>query len=267
MSTKVVITGARGRMGSLLVEEVQNAEDMDLVAGFDLAGVGTPLGSEVVITDAAALSQTLEATRPDVLIDFTIASAAVNNVRIAAEKEVNLVVGTTGFSEDQMKEMTQAIQGQVAAVISPNFSVGVNLFWSLIEAAAGTLQSYDVEVIEAHHRGKKDSPSGTAAEAVKILAKAMNLNEVVYGRVGQGLRGQEIGVHAIRAGDIVGDHTVLFAGPGERLEIRHQAHSRQAFVSGAVRAARWVTNVPPGIYSMADVLNPPGIYSMADVLK
>jgi len=260
MNTKVAIAGARGRMGQLLVEDVLGSEDTTLVAGFDLVDVGFPLGDGVAVTHASDLAVTLEKTGADVLIEFTAASAAVNNVKIAAEKGVNLVVGTTGFSEDERREIAQSIEGKVAAVISPNFSVGVNLFWKLIEIAAQALQNYDVEVIEAHHRGKMDAPSGTAAKAVETLAKAMNLENVTHGREGQGLRGQEIGVHAIRAGDIVGDHTVLFAGPGERLEIRHQAHSRHAFSSGAVRAARWVATASPGIYSMADVLDQNGSF-------
>lgn len=254
MKVKVAIAGSQGRMGQLLVDEVHRAEGMELVAAFDLIDVGESLGNGVLVSDAADLAETLKVTKSDVLIDFTVPSASVDNVKIAASQGVNLVMGTTGFSDAQKKEMALAIEGNVGAVISPNFSLGVNLFWSLIEVAAKTLQNYDVEVMEAHHRGKKDAPSGTATKAVEILTQSMNLEEVVYGRRGEGLRGKEIGVHAIRAGDIVGDHTVLFAGSGERLEIKHQAHSRQAFASGAVRAAAWVMGASPGIYSMSDVL-------------
>jgi 4-hydroxy-tetrahydrodipicolinate reductase len=132
--------------------------------------------------------------------------------------------------------------------------VGVNVFWKLIAAAAASLEDYDIEVIEAHHNQKKDAPSGTALAAVDILKNATGASEVIHGRSGVALRGKEIGVHAVRGGDIVGDHTVLFAGPGERLEIKHQAHSRTAFASGAVRAARWVAKASPGIYRMSDVL-------------
>jgi 4-hydroxy-tetrahydrodipicolinate reductase len=167
---------------------------------------------------------------------------------------VNLVVGTTGFSADQMDQMKKAIDGQVVAVISPNFSIGVNVFWKLLAVAANALKEYDIEVIEAHHNQKKDAPSGTALAAIDVLKNALGITEVVHGRKGVALRGKEIGVHAVRAGDIVGDHTVLFAGPGERIEIKHQAHSRTAFASGAVRAARWVAKAAPGVYSMSDVL-------------
>jgi 4-hydroxy-tetrahydrodipicolinate reductase len=254
MTIKIAVAGSKGRMGQLIIEEVRRFEDLELVAGFDVRGVGDSLGRGVAVSDASELAEVLQKSGAQVLIDFTTPVATVENVRVASDHGVNLVVGTTGFSDDQREEMAQAIGRRVAAVISPNFSLGVNLFWKLIETAAKSLQGYDIEVIEAHHRNKMDAPSGTASEAVRVLAEATGKCEAVYGREGQGLRGDEIGVHAIRAGDIVGDHTVLFAGPGERLEIKHQAHSRQAFASGAVRAARWVADAPSGLYTMADVL-------------
>ncbi len=251
---RVAVTGCLGRMGTLVIQEMAKASDMQLVAGFDAAGAGRPLLGDVTVSDVSELKRVLASTEPNVLIDFTVASAAVENVCTAAEMGVNLVVGTTGFSQDQLSRMETAIDEKVAAVISPNFSVGVNLFWKLIAVAAEALKDYDIEVIEAHHNQKKDAPSGTALATVEVIKKALGDIEVVYGREGIRLRGKEIGVHAVRAGDIVGDHTVLFAGPGERLEIKHQAHSRLAFASGAVRAARWVADKEPGIYSMADVL-------------
>lgn len=252
--TKVAVTGALGRMGTLIIQEVARSGDMELVAGLDVAGIGKPLLGEAAVLDARGLKGVLALTKPDVLIDFTAAPASTENVCIAAEMGVDLVVGTTGFSSDQLARMRNAIDGRVAAVISPNFSIGVNVFWKLIAIAAEALNGYDIEVIEAHHNQKKDAPSGTAVAAVEVLKKALGDVEVVHGREGIRLRGKEIGVHAVRAGDIVGDHTVLFAGPGERLEIRHQAHSRTAFASGAVRAARWVAKAEPGVHSMADVL-------------
>jgi 4-hydroxy-tetrahydrodipicolinate reductase len=251
---KVAVTGALGRMGTLVIQEVAKAEDMRLVAGLDVVGAGRHLQGDVAVSDAAELRDVLTLARPDVLIDFTAANASVKNVLTAAEMGVNLVVGTTGFTAEQHASMKKAIDGRVSAVISPNFSVGVNVFWKLISVAAEALKDYDIEVIEAHHNQKKDAPSGTALAAVDVLKKALGDVEVVHGREGIKPRGKEIGVHAVRAGDIVGDHTVLFAGPGERLEIRHQAHSRAAFASGAVRAARFVVGREPGIYSMADVL-------------
>jgi 4-hydroxy-tetrahydrodipicolinate reductase len=246
-------------MGTLVIQEAARIEGMELVAGLDAIGAGKPLQGSVLVKDASQLEQVLKETRPDVLIDFTIAKAAVKNVCTAASLGVDLVVGTTGISSEQHSEMREAIEGNVAAVITPNFSVGVNLFWKLVADAAAALKGYDfdIEIIEAHHNQKKDAPSGTALATLEAIRRARgesDLSEVVYGRNGIMPRGKEIGVHAVRAGDIVGDHTVLLAGPGERLEIRHQAHSRVAFASGAVRAATWVVGRKPGIYGMADVL-------------
>ena len=257
--TRIAVTGALGRMGTLVIQEAARIEGMELVAGLDAVGAGKPLQGGVLVKDASQLEQVLKETRPDVLIDFTIAKAAVKNVCVAASLGVDLVVGTTGISSEQLSEMREAVEGNVAAVITPNFSVGVNLFWKLVADAAAALKGYDfdIEIIEAHHNQKKDAPSGTALATLEAIRRARgesDLSEVVYGRKGIMPRGKEIGVHAVRAGDIVGDHTVLLAGPGERLEIRHQAHSRAAFASGAVRAATWVVGRKPGIYGMADVL-------------
>jgi len=252
--TKFAVTGAAGRMGTLVIQAASKVNDLELVAGFDAVGFGKPLSGNVLVSNASQLREILAATKPDVLIDFTIAPAAVENVCTAAEMGIDLVVGTTGFSPEQLARMSGAISGRVAAVITPNFSVGVNLFWKIVAEAASALKDYDIEIIEAHHNQKKDAPSGTALATVAAIKSALGDVEVVHGREGIGLRGKEIGVHAVRAGDIVGDHTVLFAGPGERLEIKHQAHSRTAFASGAVRAACWVAGKEPGIYSMADVL-------------
>ncbi|MFZ3093044.1 MAG: 4-hydroxy-tetrahydrodipicolinate reductase [Methanothrix sp.] len=257
--TRIALTGALGRMGTLVIQEASRIEGMELVAGLDAVGAGKPLPGGVLVKDASQLEQVLKETRPDVLIDFTIAKAAVENVCTAASLGVDLVVGTTGISSEQHSQMREAIEGNVAAVITPNFSVGVNLFWKLVADAAAALKGYDfdIEIIEAHHNQKKDAPSGTALATVEAIRRARgeaDLPEVVYGRNGIMPRGKEIGVHAVRAGDIVGDHTVLLAGSGERLEIKHQAHSRAAFASGAVRAASWVAGRKPGIYGMADVL-------------
>ena len=252
--TRIAITGALGRMGTLIIQEAAKIKDMQLVAGFDVVGAGKALPSGIIVKDAAELESALRESKADVLIDFTIAKAAVNNVCTAASLGINLVVGTTGFSAEQHLQMKKAIEGHVAAVITPNFSLGVNVFWKLVADAAAALKDYDIEIIEAHHNQKKDAPSGTALATVQAIKMALGEKEIVYGREGVMPRGKEIGVHAVRGGDIVGDHTVLFAGPGERLEIKHQAHSRTAFASGAVRAADWVVGKEPGIYSMADVL-------------
>ncbi len=251
---KFAVAGALGRMGTLVIQEAAKVGDLQLVAGFDVAGAGKILPGGVILSDASQLKSTLASSKAVVLIDFTVASAAVETVCSAADMGIDLVVGTTGFSPDQLSRMKAAIDGRVSAVITPNFSVGVNLFWKLVAQAATALRDYDIEIIEAHHNQKRDAPSGTALATVEAIKNALGDREVVHGREGFQQRGNEIGVHAVRAGDIVGDHTVLFAGPGERLEIKHQAHSRTAFAAGAVRAARWVVDKEPGIYSMADVL-------------
>ena len=252
--TRIAITGALGRMGTLVIQEAAKLKDMQLVAGLDAIGAGATLPGGIIVKDATALESVLRESKPDVLIDFTMAKAAVNNVCTAASLGIDLVVGTTGFSAEQHSLMKKAIEGHVAAVITPNFSLGVNVFWKLVADAAVALKDYDIEIIEAHHNQKKDAPSGTALATVQAIKMALGERQVVYGREGIMPRGKEIGVHAVRAGDIVGDHTVLLAGAGERLEIKHQAHSRTAFASGAVRAADWVVGKEPGIYSMADVL-------------
>ena len=252
--TRIAITGALGRMGTMIIAEAAKAKDMQLVAGLDVVGAGKPLLGGIIVQDASLLESALRESKADVLIDFTIANGAVNNVCTAAGLGIDLVVGTTGFSPEQHSQMRKAIEGHVAAVITPNFSLGVNVFWKLVADAAAALKDYDIEIIEAHHNQKKDAPSGTALAAVQAIKTALGEKEIVYGREGIMPRGKEIGVHAVRGGDIVGDHTVLFAGSGERLEIKHQAHSRTALASGAVRAAEWVVGKEPGIYSMADVL-------------
>jgi len=259
---KIAVTGACGRMGGLIIENILKSKEMELVSAIDVTNTGRDIGEvmragklDVLVENASSIEAALDRAKPDVLIDFTIANAAVKNVIAGARKKVNLVVGTTGFSQEQRAAMESAIrENNVAAVISPNFSIGVNVFWGLLAEAAKNLGDYDVEIIEAHHNQKKDAPSGTAMKAAEVISKALGGKEFVFGRHGVSPRSKEIGIHAVRGGDIVGDHTVLFAGDGERIEIKHQAHSRQAFASGAVKAAQWVAKAKPGIYEMVDVL-------------
>jgi 4-hydroxy-tetrahydrodipicolinate reductase len=267
----VAVTGANGRMGSMIIQNILQQEDMQLVAAIEaphtpLEGrdVGEVIGVgpiKVPIVAAENLTEILKSTKPDVLVDFTIANAAADTIRTAAENGVNLVVGTTGFSEEQMLQNEKSIkENHIKAVISPNMAVGVNIFFKVAEDLARLLSDYDVEIIEAHHKHKKDAPSGTAVKAADIIAGSLNRNmdEVgVYGR--EGMIGErtpeEIGIHAIRGGDIVGEHTIIFAGDGERLEVIHRAQSRQAFVNGVIKAIRYVLNAEKGkISTMEDVL-------------
>ena len=248
---KIAVSGALGRMGTTIGRIVDEAPDLSLVGGVDVRE-GTLFGTEVV--PAARIDEFLKEKKPDVLVDFTVAAAAVENVRAAARNGVALVVGTTGFSPEQRETIRGAVEGNVPAVISSNFSVGVNIFWKLVREAARELGDYDIEVTEAHHRHKKDAPSGTAKTILEILDQELGDREKVYGRVGATERKNEIGVHVIRGGDIVGDHAVLFAGNFECIEISHRAYDRAVFAQGAVRAARWVVGREPRIYAMQDVL-------------
>ncbi|MGB9927965.1 MAG: 4-hydroxy-tetrahydrodipicolinate reductase [Methanosarcina sp.] len=256
------VLGACGRMGSLIVENITSSPNMQLVAAFDINNFGKDAGEfahvgnlGIQISDVKDLESVLKKTQADVLIDFTAPGATIINAPAAARSGVNLIIGTTGLTPEQRKVIDDAIkENQVSAVISPNYSVGVNVFFKILREAAKYLPDYDIEIIEAHHNQKKDAPSGTALKAADVISDALSGKEYVYGREGIAPRGKEIGIHAVRAGDITGDHTVLFAGNSERIEIRHMAHSRQIFAKGAVRAAEWLCEQKPGIYSMDDVL-------------
>lgn len=249
--TKIVIAGALGRMGTTIARIVDESPDLELVGGVDIKE-GTLLGTDVVTPDR--IDELLQSRRPDVLIDFTVADAAVENIKAATRNGVALVVGTTGFSPEQRAVIEEAVVGTVPAVISSNYSVGVNIFWQLVRQAARMLADYDVEVTEAHHRYKKDAPSGTAKTILEILDQELGSREKVYGREGMSERKDEIGVHVIRGGDIVGDHSVLFAGNYECIEVSHRAYDRAVFAEGAVRAAAWVHGKEKRIHSMQDVL-------------
>lgn len=266
MSTvRVALVGACGKMGTLIVRRILATEGLTLSAAFDLVNIGKDIGEvvgvgalNVPVSDSKDLASVLKATKTDVLVDFTIAPATAANAPVAAAAGVNLIIGTTGLTAEQKTAITDAvIKNKVAAVISTNYSIGVGVFFKLLEEAAKYLgNDYDVEIIEAHHNQKKDAPSGTAMTAAEVISKAMGGKDLVFGREGVCPRGKEIGIHAVRGGDIVGDHTVMFVGNSERIELRHQAHSREIFVGGAVMAAKWVASQKKGVvYSMSDVLN------------
>lgn len=264
----VAVTGASGRMGSKIIKTILKQDDMEIVAAIEapetpLEGkdIGEVIGAgkiDVPVNGAEKLAEVLKEKAPDVLVDFTIADAAVNTIKTSAKCGVNVVVGTTGISDKEMDEIRGTIaENNIKAVISPNMAVGVNVFFKVVKDITKILNDYDIEIIEAHHKHKADAPSGTAVKAYEIIADELKNKTCVYGR--QGLVGartpEEIGMHAVRGGDIVGDHTVLFAGDGERIELVHRAQSRQAFVNGVIKAIRFVVNAPPGkISDMGDVL-------------
>lgn len=263
--TRIGICGAAGRMGKTILEVCQDDAEVTVTAAIEhaaspvlgrdageLAGLGN-LGVEIA-GDIAALTDRL-----DVLIDFTLAQAVVDNVNKCRAAGRKMVIGTTGM-DDQQKAVIKAASQDIAIVFAPNMSIGVNLCFKLVELAAKAVgDGMDIEIIEAHHNQKKDAPSGTAIRMGEIIAAALgrNLSEhAVYGREGHtGVRDPKtIGFETIRAGDIVGDHTVLFAGPGERIEIVHKAASRMTFARGAVLAAKWLMSRETGLFDMQDVL-------------
>lgn len=265
MTTRIAIAGAAGRMGKALIEATYKNHETTLAAAIvrpsssllgadagEFGGVGK-LDVKIIGDLAAALNEF------DVLIDFSSPTATLANVKLCALQGKPIVVGTTGFDAAEKAELL-AYQTQIPLLLSANFSTGVNLCFKLLDIAARVLgDEYDVEVYEAHHRHKVDSPSGTAVRMGEVLANALDrdLQQVaVYGREGQiGARPRDtIGFATVRGGDVVGDHTVMFMADGERVEITHKASSRLAFANGAVRAAIWLQKQKSGLFDMQDVL-------------
>ncbi|NOV30528.1 4-hydroxy-tetrahydrodipicolinate reductase [Methylomonas sp. ZR1] len=262
---RIAVVGASGRMGLCLLKAALAAENAELTVAVsrpdslalgkdagELAGVSA--AGIKVCDDLAALTEKF-----DVLIDFTRPDASMDYIEICRQAGKKIVIGTTGYSEAQKAAIAEAAQ-DVGIVIAPNFSVGVNLSLKLLEMTAKVMGEYtDIEVIEAHHRHKVDAPSGTALRMGEVVAAALgrDLKDcAIYGREGDtGARDRKtIGFSTIRAGDIVGEHTVMFADEGERVEITHKASSRMTFANGAVRAATWLADKPKGLFDMQDVL-------------
>jgi len=240
--TKIIIAGAKGRMGQALLRCAQSLPDISIAGRIDL-------GDDLAAVIAGA----------DAVIDFTAHQSSVPFARLCAAHKKALVLGTTGHTGGEREELT-ALAAQIPMVWSANFSTGVNvLFWLAGKTAQILGPDFDLEIVEMHHRLKKDAPSGTAATLAQILAGARRqpLEQIArYGRRGDvGARpAGEIGLHSLRGGDVVGDHTVIFAGTGERVELTHKASSRDTFARGALRAAQWLAGQKPGLYDMQDVL-------------
>ena len=265
---RAIVTGVAGRMGSQLVRAVRDAEGFQIVGATERSGtaaVGLDVGLaaglgmlEVAVCDSLAKALQL-AEGAEVVIDFTQYQASVAHAELCAEQTVALVVGSTGFTPEARDRIAEAAK-QIPIVMSPNMSVGVNLMIQVAGELAKVLgNAYDVEILEIHHRHKVDAPSGTAVRLAEVIAEKLNRNpqkSLVYARkgpIGERKR-DEIGLQSLRGGDVIGDHTVLFLGEGERLELTHRSTSRDGFATGAVRAARWIVGKPPGLYSMQDVL-------------
>ncbi|MGY2487673.1 4-hydroxy-tetrahydrodipicolinate reductase [Cupriavidus sp. CP313] len=260
----IAIAGASGRMGRMLIEHVLNTEGVSLAGALDVPGspaLGQDAGLLLGRQTGVAISADVEAVLAgaDCLIDFTRPEGTLAHVAAAKKLGVKLVIGTTGFDEAGKAALAEAARS-IGIVFAANFSVGVNATFKLLEVAAKLLSTgYDIEVIEAHHRFKVDAPSGTALKMGEVIAEALGRDLkicAVYAREGHtGERDpNSIGFATVRGGDIVGDHTVMFAGIGERIEISHKSSSRQSYADGAVRAARFLADKPNGLFDMQDVL-------------
>ncbi|HOC60171.1 MAG: 4-hydroxy-tetrahydrodipicolinate reductase [Syntrophaceae bacterium] len=262
---KAIVTGAGGKMGARIISLISAMEDIRVVGAVEVAGhpiigrdVGHSLGlgrTGALVTDK--LADCIDAA--DVVIDFTNHEASLRYLDIASERNCSIVIGSTGFTADEIK-IIHRLAEKTRCVLSPNMSVGINVLLKVLEYCASILQDdYDVEIIEAHHHLKKDAPSGTAMQMARVIADKLGRDleqEAVYTR--RGLIGErtkkEIGIQTLRAGDIVGEHTVMFGGIGERLEFTHRAQSRDNFAKGAIRAAQWIVRQKNGLYDMQDVL-------------
>jgi 4-hydroxy-tetrahydrodipicolinate reductase len=261
----IIVSGASGRMGSRIITLSKDVDKLTLTGALEQKNhehlgkdIGDVIGAGsmgVSITDS--IKKAIE--KSDVMIDFSSPSATIAGLKSLADSPIPVVIGTTGFSKDEVEYIKLYAQN-TPCVFAPNMSVGVNLLLKVLaDIAKVTQDDYDVEIVEAHHRLKKDAPSGTAMKMAQVLAAALDRNledTAVYARHGLiGERTQkEIGIQTVRAGDIVGEHTVLFGGLGERIEITHKASSRDTFARGALKAAQWVHKQTPGLYDMQDVL-------------
>ncbi|MCT9812891.1 4-hydroxy-tetrahydrodipicolinate reductase [Acidovorax sp. Be4] len=261
---RIAVAGASGRMGRMLIEAIHNSPDCVLAGALDVPGspalgldASAFLGHASGVTITSDLHQGL--AEAQVLIDFTRPEGTLAHLQVCTELGVKLVIGTTGFSDAQKQTLAEGAQ-KVAVMLAPNMSVGVNVTLKLLEMAAKALSTgYDIEIVEAHHRHKVDAPSGTALKMGEVIAEALgrDLNEcAVYERYGHtGARDpSSIGFATVRGGDIVGDHTVLFAGIGERIEISHKSSSRETYAQGSLRAVHFLADKPHGMFDMFDVL-------------
>ena len=263
MAIRVAVAGAAGKMGCRIIQQIAAQGDMALSGALERAGhpaLGQDAGANAGVGSLKVpLTADEGSLAGDVLVSFAVPEASAAHARLAAGKGMAAVIGTTGLNDEQKKTIAEAAR-KSAVVFAPNMSVGVNVAFRLIEEAARLLgDAYDVEILEAHHNQKVDAPSGTAVRMGEIAARALGRSypgDAVFHREGQtGKRPPKaIGMQTLRGGDVAGEHTVYFFGMGERVEITHRASSRDNFAAGAIRAARWASKQPPGLYGMAEVL-------------
>jgi 4-hydroxy-tetrahydrodipicolinate reductase len=251
---KVIVCGALGKMGRMVIEEIAGDNNLKLVGAIMAAGnagIGTSVGGVAVSAD---LPKALPSC--DVVVDFTNPKGAIEHIAQSAAAGKATVVGTTGFSSDELSAAKRAAEN-IPLIISPNMSAGVNLMFKIVEDIARALPDFDAEIMEIHHNKKKDSPSGTAARLAEAIGRRRSSSRLVHGREGivGARKPDEIGMHSLRGGDVVGEHTVIFAGEGERIELTHRAHSRRTFARGTLRAIHFIYGKEPGLYTMMDVLN------------
>jgi len=254
--TRIAVCGAAGKMGASIIRLANAASDLEIIGGVEFMGspaIGSAAGSGRIVSDIAEIISSC-----DVVIDFTAPGPTLEHLAVAQQNRIPVVIGTTGIDADGVKAIRKASES-IPLVYASNMSVGVNLLFRLAREVAKIIPGYDVEIVEMHHNQKKDAPSGTAVTLSQVIAESLKRDiehAGVYGR--KGITGprkkEEIGIHAVRGGDIVGDHTVYFVGPGERIELTHRMHSRDTLASGALTAARWLVGKNPGLYDMQDVL-------------
>jgi 4-hydroxy-tetrahydrodipicolinate reductase len=269
---RLLIFGPTGSMGKLISKLALEDKDIDVVAACDVTKIGEELGyiigikdpNNIIISDVKKLQEVLTQTKPNVAIDFTVASAAEKNCILCAENGVRCVIGTTALPQEFFDKLGSLIEkNHSPAVFSPNMATGVNVLFKMASVLTSYLAEWDIEVIETHHHRKVDAPSGTALKIGQNISDALGTNLEKIAKFGRqqgpnkrkvGAK-EEIGIHSVRGGDIVGDHIVLYAGPGERIELKHQAHSRECFASGSIKAIKFIAEAKEDkLYSMSEVL-------------
>ena len=255
----LVVGGATGKLGKVVCALANASEDIEVVGG-TASKSGGNIGKEIAPGVRASAPEDLKGLldNADVYVDLTTPTAASKIIADIPSTGTNIIVGTTAVDKDAISEMVRNIEKYgTSGIVSANFAKGVNVFWKMCEVLAKSLPDYDIEVLETHHHFKKDAPSGTAMEAVRRMRAVTGIDELVFGRQGvTGARGKEIGIHSIRAGDIFGDHTVMFAGNMEMIELKHRSVSREALANGCIETIRWISDKRDGkLHNMNEVFN------------